>query len=238
MQATSLRAQRHLPTFEGGSQPVSSLAVPHPHKPVLKRRFRPRRDPVPIPDIIEAIARSTEPEINLSAYPDALDRRAAVNVRRAVCRVRPPRKHSTCFPAMAPIACAETARRARPAQHRRLLSRRAGLAAAAVDGRDARSRALQHPAQAARGVVSGAGAPSRKAPPGSTQTRPRRRDGAHSLADETGERFQRLVPRFCGRTELTQRQWSRDNAHTSRHMIAVKTAKPSRCSSTATPVRP
>ncbi len=72
MQETLLRAWRHLATFEGRSS-FRAWLYRIATNVCLRQRARRRTDPPVLPQALaEAVARSTEPAINLSPYPDAL----------------------------------------------------------------------------------------------------------------------------------------------------------------------
>src|SRR6266571_5791697 len=70
MQETLLRAWRHLATFEGRSS-LRTWLYRIATNVCLTHRARPRTDAVALPKAIESLARSIEPAIGLSPYPDA-----------------------------------------------------------------------------------------------------------------------------------------------------------------------
>ena len=71
MQETLLRAWRHLATFEGRSS-FRGWMYRIATNVCLKQGGRKRLDLPPLPKAVEAIARSVEPALNLSPYPDVL----------------------------------------------------------------------------------------------------------------------------------------------------------------------
>lgn len=70
MQETLLRAWRHLATFEGRSS-LRAWLYRIATNVCLRQRPRQRTDPLVVPQALEAVARSAEPPISLSPYPDA-----------------------------------------------------------------------------------------------------------------------------------------------------------------------
>jgi RNA polymerase sigma-70 factor (ECF subfamily) len=70
VQETLLRAWRHLASFEGRSS-LRAWLYRIATNVCLRHRPRRRTDPPTIPSLVEAIARSTEPSVNLTPYPDA-----------------------------------------------------------------------------------------------------------------------------------------------------------------------
>ena len=72
VQETLIRAWRHLATFEERSSLRAWLYRIATNVCLTQRRRRPDEQP-PVPNVLaEALARSTEPAVNLSPYPDAL----------------------------------------------------------------------------------------------------------------------------------------------------------------------
>jgi RNA polymerase sigma-70 factor (ECF subfamily) len=70
VQETLLRAWRHLATFEGRSS-LRAWLYRIATNVCLRQRPRRRMDAPAIPALVEAIARSSEPSVNLTPYPDA-----------------------------------------------------------------------------------------------------------------------------------------------------------------------
>jgi RNA polymerase sigma-70 factor (ECF subfamily) len=71
VQETLLRAWRHLASFEGRSS-FRAWLYRIATNVCLRQRTRQPKDPLVLPKVVEAIARSAEPAIGLSPYPDAL----------------------------------------------------------------------------------------------------------------------------------------------------------------------